>query len=325
MARVERLLNLVAALIDTSTPLTAEQIRIRVPGYPDPDAAASDSGRSDAAFHRAFERDKESLREVGIPIETVEVHYLEQPRAAYTIVRDAYELADPGLNADELAALHLAATMIQAEGLDPDDLEEGLRKLGGLTSAVAVSAGPVGAVPMPPQLLELFACTLERRAASFDYESKPREVQPYRLEYRRGHWYMTGYDLDKEAQRSFRLDRLTGTVSAGESDGFVVPPSVEEVLLRPWEIGSGPSTAARVLIDPELASAVLAEDPELRVIETRSDGSLILELDVRNPGGLRSFMMNFLDRAEILSPEQYRSELIVWLSNFVASPAEGQA
>ncbi|CAB4530463.1 unannotated protein [freshwater metagenome] len=325
MARVERLLNLVAALIDTSTPLTAEQIRVRVPGYPEPDAAGSGSGRSDSAFHRAFERDKESLREVGIPIETLEVHHLEQPRAAYTIIRDTYELPDPGLNTDELAALHLAATMIQAEGLDPDDLEEGLRRLGGLTSEVAPSAAPVGAVPMPPQLLSLFACTLERRVASFDYESKPREVQPYRLEYRRGHWYMTGYDLDREAQRSFRLDRLTGVVTAGEPEGFVVPQSVEEVLLRPWEIGDGPSTAARVLIDAELASAVMAEDPELRVIETRQDGSLVLELDVRNPGGLRSFMMNFLDRAEILSPEEYRSEIVLWLSNFVSSPAERPA
>ena len=136
---------------------------------------------------------------------------------------------------------------------------------------------------------------------------------------------MTGYDLDREAQRSFRLDRLTGVVTAGEPEGFVVPQSVEEVLLRPWEIGDGPSTAARVLIDAELASAVMAEDPELRVIETRQDGSLVLELDVRNPGGLRSFMMNFLDRAEILSPEEYRSEIVLWLSNFVSSPAERPA
>ncbi|CAB4694445.1 MAG: WYL domain-containing protein [Actinobacteria bacterium] len=320
MARVERLLNLVAALIDTTTPLTAEQIRIRVPGY-----SNAESDQSDAAFHRAFERDKESLREVGIPIETVEVHHFEQPRAAYTIIRDSYELPDLGLELEELAALHLAATMIQAEGLDPDDLEEGLRKLGGLASTAAASAAPVGAVPMPPQLLTLFACTLERRVASFEYEGAPRQVQPYRLEYRRGHWYMTGFDLDRDAQRSFRLDRLTGPVDSGAADSYALPEVIEGVLLRQWEIGAGEVTLARVLIDSEIAPAVLAEDPDLRVAETRTDGSLVLELDVRNPGGLRSFMMNFLDRAEILSPAEFRNDLVSWLSSFVSSEAERSA
>ena len=57
-SKLERLLNLTAALLDTPRPLTAEQLRQRVPGYP-----------SDAvAFHRAFERDTDDLRELGIPL-----------------------------------------------------------------------------------------------------------------------------------------------------------------------------------------------------------------------------------------------------------------
>ena len=79
------------------------------------------------------------------------------------------------------------------------------------------------------------------------------------------------------------------------------------------------------IFDSEIAPAVLAEDPDLRVAETRPDGSLVLELDVRNPGGLRSFMMNFLDRAEILSPEEFRQDLVTWLSSFVSTQAERPA
>ncbi|MEI7886767.1 MAG: WYL domain-containing protein [Actinomycetes bacterium] len=313
MAKVDRLLNLVAALIDTSIPLTAEQIYKRVPGYPE----------SDESFHRAFERDKEALRGVGIPIEMVDVHYLEQPRAAYTILRDRYELADPGLDSEELAALHLAATMVQAEGLDPDDLEEGLRKLGGLTAAAAETS-PVGAVPMPPQLLQLFAATLEQRVASFSYSGQPRQVEPYRLEYERGHWYMSGRDLDREAQRSFRIDRMKGEVTTGPAGCFLKPESIEGVLLRKWEIGNGASTPARVLIDAALAPGVLAEDPELRVVETLADGAVILELEVRNIAGLCSFMMNFLDRAEILAPEEFRTAIVDWLNLLVVEAAEGR-
>jgi hypothetical protein len=100
---------------------------------------------------------------------------------------------------------------------------------------------------------------------------------------------------------------------------------IEGVLLRQWEIGAGEITLARVLIDSEIAPAVLAEDPDLRVVETRPDGSLVLELDVRNPGGLRSFMMNFLERAEILSPDEFRHDLVAWLSSLVSTQAERPA
>jgi predicted DNA-binding transcriptional regulator YafY len=114
-------------------------------------------------------------------------------------------------------------------------------------------------------------------------------------------------------------------VDSGAADSYALPDVIEGVLLRQWEIGAGEITLARVLIDSEIAPAVLAEDPDLRVVETRPDGSLVLELDVRNPPGLRSFMMNFLDRAEILSPEEFRHDLVAWLSSMVSTQAERPA
>ena len=59
MRKLERLLNLTAALLETGRPLTAEEIHRRVPDYPD----------AQPSFHRAFERDKDDLREMGVPIE----------------------------------------------------------------------------------------------------------------------------------------------------------------------------------------------------------------------------------------------------------------
>src|SRR5690606_41434970 len=63
--------------------------------------------------------------------ETVMVAHTEQPRAAYRIRRDRYELADPGLSPEELAALHLAATSVRLVGIPVDEVEDALRKLGG--------------------------------------------------------------------------------------------------------------------------------------------------------------------------------------------------
>src|SRR5687768_71001 len=100
-AKLERLLNLTAALLETPRPLSAQEIRERLGSYPD--------GRD--AFHRAFERDKDDLREMGVPLEVATVPGTDPPVDGYRIPKDRYYLRDPGLDADELAALHLAASI----------------------------------------------------------------------------------------------------------------------------------------------------------------------------------------------------------------------
>src|SRR5690606_27874747 len=103
---IERLLNLLAFLLTTSRPVTADEIRNRVAGY---------GGASDDAFHRMFERDKDLLRGIGIPLEHTEGNGwgLE---AGYVIDPAAYRLPDPGLTDEERAALALAARVIRLGG-----------------------------------------------------------------------------------------------------------------------------------------------------------------------------------------------------------------
>ena len=69
MDKLERLLNLTAALLDTEMPLTAEEIWDRVGGYPD----------AKPSFRRAFERDKDELRAMGMPIEVATVPGADPP------------------------------------------------------------------------------------------------------------------------------------------------------------------------------------------------------------------------------------------------------
>jgi len=60
--RTERLINLVICLLHTRSFISAERLREIIPGYGD--------ATSDDAFKRMFERDKEDLRDLGIPLET---------------------------------------------------------------------------------------------------------------------------------------------------------------------------------------------------------------------------------------------------------------
>jgi proteasome accessory factor B len=79
MRRIERLINLIAALLDTRHPMTAEEIRSRIAGY--------DQGSHDA-FRRAFERDKDSLRHMGIPLELVPTDPFSEVPDGYIIPKD---------------------------------------------------------------------------------------------------------------------------------------------------------------------------------------------------------------------------------------------
>ena len=118
MAKLERLLNLTAALLETTRPLSADELRQRVPGYPE----------AKTSFRRAFERDKDDLRDMGIPLQLELIERDGLQVDGYRIPKDEYYLPDPDLTADELAALHLAASTVLIGGQQGS---EALWKLGG--------------------------------------------------------------------------------------------------------------------------------------------------------------------------------------------------
>src|SRR5688500_19700708 len=94
--KLERLLNLTALLLDARRPLPASEIQRQLE-YPE----------DKASFRRAFERDKDELRSMGIPIRVEKVPGTLPEVDGYRIPREEYALRDPGLTAEELAALHL--------------------------------------------------------------------------------------------------------------------------------------------------------------------------------------------------------------------------
>jgi predicted DNA-binding transcriptional regulator YafY len=283
--------------------LTAEQIADRIFGYPE----------EKTAFRRAFERDKEALREMGIPIVMVDVAGADPPQMGYRIPKDQYYLRDPGLEADELAALHLAASAIRLEGVEGT---AGLWKLGGVPAPATEKSSPatVAAIPVDHRLVTLFGAVGERRAVSFTYRDERRTVDPYRLDFNRGRWYLTGYDHGRADERVFRLDRIAGDVEAGAARSFE-PPSVAVPGARaePWQLGEGEPLRGRVLVEAAqapIAIGILGPDA---VTEERPDGSVVVELPVTNPEGFRTLVLSFLEHAEVLGPAELRVDFVEWL------------
>ncbi|MGI9023119.1 MAG: helix-turn-helix transcriptional regulator [Acidimicrobiales bacterium] len=300
MNRLERLINLLAALLDATRPLTAEELRQRVPGY----------AEEKATFRRAFERDKETLRDMGVPVVTEVADPAEPGVLGYRIPKEDYYLADPGLATDELAALHLAASAVQLEGADGVGA---LWKLGGEVAEAGPTA-PVAALPGEAHLASLFAAISERRIVTFAYRGRTRHIEPQRLSFRNGHWYLAGRDRDAAEGRSFRLDRIESDVDAGgETEAFAPVPAGSAGVPSPWETGAEAPVVARLLVDADQAGWAAGHLGADAVQERRPDGSVVLALRVTNRDAFRSFVLGFLDHAEILGPEELRAEMVAWL------------
>ena len=75
------------------------------------------------------------------------------------------------------------------------------------------------------------------------------------------------------------------------------------------------------ITEPKETGALPAPDPGLTVSQRRPDGSVIVELQVRNPVALRNFVLTMLDRAELLGPADLRDDLVAWLRSMAVGEA----
>src|SRR6201989_1524982 len=104
----ERLLNLLITLLVSRTYVTKDKLRNVVEAY-------SEAG--DDAFEKMFERDKDDLRALGVPIEVGGFDPMFEDEKGYRIPRGAFELPDIDLEPQEAAVIGLAARVWQHAGL----------------------------------------------------------------------------------------------------------------------------------------------------------------------------------------------------------------
>ena len=307
--KFERQMNLLAALSDTVQGVRAVDIQQRVPGY----NADHDS------FRRTFERDKKDLLSLGVPIEVVAGATADL--TAYRVDKTKYELPDPGLESDELAALHLALETVTV-GSSPGDMARAMWRLGGVVDAASsdsngIPVGELTEIPSDASLVPLFRAVTERRVVSFTYESSAgisdRSVEPWHLDFKRGRWNLTAFDLERSEQRNFRLDRVRSDVRLGDPDSQSHPiPSTPAEQADPWEFGDSEPVLMTVRFDAEV-SGFARQSLSSCAVSEEANGELTFQVPVANWPAFRSFVLTFLDHAEILEPHEARQSMIEWL------------
>ncbi|MEO6653654.1 MAG: WYL domain-containing protein [Ilumatobacteraceae bacterium] len=307
--RVERLTNLLALLLETTQPLSLIQIAGELRGqYPE----------SQTARRGAFERDKAALREIGVPIEQRIAAGSDAGQTQYWIDRNRYEMHGLDLTADEMRALQVA---IAATRPGSSSGQDALWKLGAgvLDQGTTVSA----IVPDVAELPALRDAVASRARVGFRYNDVDREVDPWGLLLRAGFWYLIGFDNGRGERRTYRIDRIAGhVVTHADAGSFERPADFDPRDAFPEDpklIGADPTVPdALVAIDAVRAGHAERELGSERIAERRTDGSIVVSVPCANQPAFRSWVLGYLEHAEVLEPETARADVIAWLEAVVA-------
>ncbi|HME92018.1 MAG TPA: WYL domain-containing protein [Myxococcaceae bacterium] len=313
MERTERLLDLVALLLDAREPISWAELRDAFPE----DYQAS----SDEATERKFKRDKAELLELGIPIAYVQGD--DDRKDGYVVDREAYYLPEVGLTPQEMAVLYAAGSAALASGAFPgrSDLAHALRKIG-FFAGTEVPTPRVrmewGAVPpaleqdLGPKLEELWNASATRKSVELSYysprsgQTTSRRVDPYGLAMRRGIWSLVGFCHLRKGIRTFHLHRIRAlkvNPLKPKTPDFHVPNDFrldEHVASYPWQHRIHPPVEVMLSLRGEISKLGPRLFPDARVHAEGSSSRVILSTTYTD--GLLRYALSLSPDCSVLSP-----------------------
>lgn len=312
-------MNLVIALLSTSSYLTAEKIRKNVAGYSD--------SPSDEAFSRMFERDKNELRDLGIPLETGRLSAFDATEG-YRINRQAYALPPVELTAEESASVAVATQLwqspemvtatqsallkLRAAGVDVDSEDAGVA----FTSTAALP----GLRGSEEVLGVLLAATNSGRVVQFEHRPsrnepfRTRTVEPWGVVTHRGRWYLVGHDRDRDDTRTFRLSRIAPGAKAVGPAGAVTVPDVNLRQLVQRVVADVPTgEQARVWIAEGRATALRRQASTATPRLFRGRAGEEITVDIGMYDRLAREIASYGTDAVALDPPQLREDVVARL------------
>lgn len=307
-ARTERLMDVLFVLLNASQPLLREQIRQRVPGY--------DQG-SDEAFQRMFERDKDALREMGVPIELKNFDALVDDAQGYWIDRKSWLLPELHLTQSERLLITLAASAWEDQQIS-SVARDAAHRIGTMANRPFDAPDMRFAVGQTT-LAELFSAINSKNVVEFEYQSKSsgsvssRVVQPWRLLLTNGAWYLVGFDEERQDLRTFRLSRILGGVNVThrKADKEVPADLDTRKLVEAWGVDPANASTATIAIKPgscpnlrlRASSVDVLTEMDILTITYGHQARLVREIaavcsDVVSiePASLREEVRNFVNR-----------------------------
>lgn len=305
--RAERLLNLLALLVESRGGATLEEI-----------GAESSLGytATGESLRRAFERDKSALRAIGIDI----TQSLDGEKARYRVAPEDFYLRDLNLDDDERAALRIA---VSAVALGDAGAMDALMKIG---ERSIEGVAPVLRIPIDENLGIVFTALRQREAVEFSYLGRRRRIAPWGISSKFGYWYVVGRDETPDAGepiapdkgiRTFRTDRIRELTLTSES-AIMDPPegfrADSHIASQPWQFGRDEPVLVTVRVDAGHADALISRLGSEIIASPEQKGFIDLGIWATNIDGIQNVVLGMLEHAEIIAPSEVRESMIVWLT-----------
>lgn len=215
----DRLFHLILALMATSQGLTKDQILTTVRGYRED----TDAGMARESIERRFERDKDALRELGIPLEALIPPEEDgnNKSTLYRIPKGDYDLPeDVVFSSRDVALLNLAAAVWREGSLSRDakTAQIKLASLGALVDETLLGFAPILST-REPALATLREAIDKSIQVSFSYlkpgesSAAGRTISPWALVNHEGRWHVVGHDSGNDKERTFLLRRIVSSVT----------------------------------------------------------------------------------------------------------------
>ena len=135
---------------------------------------------------------------------------------------------------------------------------------------------------------------------------------------RNGFWYLIAFDTERAMQVTYRVDRIEDDITLGASESFERPEDFDLATAYkrdPKDFAGSGSEVAIVRLDHRVAPAAIRELGEDAVVSRRTDGSVDVEVASGNRPAFKSWLFAMVDRAEVISPESMRQEIIADLQH----------
>ncbi|MEO9323871.1 WYL domain-containing protein [Nocardioides sp. C4-1] len=311
-AKSERLLNLLIMLLVSQKLVPKDRIREIL--YPD---------ATPEAFDKMFERDKEELRSLGVPVQIGQIDAYFDDAPGYRVEPDDFALPQIDLEADEAAVVGLATRVWDHQRL-ARATTEAVRKLSAAGAEIDLSALDIAQPRLPadePAFDVFLEAVLERCVVEFDYQRtggtpQRRRLQPWGVTRYSGRWYVVGHDLDRDAERVFRLSRVQGDARRVGRPGAYTIPEGTDVSAVARRLAPALSTTPVVLLVREGAALPLrraASSSETGVAgpdERTSWDRLVLD---RASVGIADEVLGFGPSVVIESPASLREQVVARL------------
>jgi predicted DNA-binding transcriptional regulator YafY len=309
--KTERQASLVMCLLNATRYLTVQEIRDTVPGY---------DSDTEEAFRRMFERDKDELRELGVPLETG-----GENNDGYRIPRRDYELPEIALEPDEAAAVGLASRLWESAPLS-GAMGSALLKLRAAGVEPHAAAGVEARIGAgEPAFADCWHATHEGRVVRFGYRRpgsaavEQREVEPWGMVSRSGWWYLVGHDRAREATRVFRLSRVVGDVEVVGPEGAVTRPKDFDLAAAVGRVEvPEPTDTAQVRVRAGTSAGLRRV---ASVAHDEGDGWDLLAVPYADPARLAGLVAQYGPDAVVVGPDEVRDAVVRHLGALLEVPA----